>query len=370
MLSPEDNLRLNVMLANKPLAIRINESSMTLYALLPDGKEATVRLHASVKDEAYLKVVRELLEEHAMSGSGYPLSLKRWSRMGQTQHENLAPLLLLGEEEAVIAVVHAPNLTPEIAENAWWAMPESTNARELLRHPKIVTSSLAPVLAAHLEEYLAFETEALYMAESVCLMLQEGLLTPEQQAKLWRKAQHKNAYLLGFLWAGEHIELGMPARDDLPQLEIALKDLGDNPLAKLLLRLSSSRGQNFIALALKVLKKPNNQEIVNQYLDILAANFSPCRAEGFAAGEIDSLVAEAQACVAQMQGNEALLQALPNAQAQLAAMSILARLDYAVVRPIFSRSTAIGSLMRKKIKPVTDVIAEQLTILQQSIRDD
>ena len=33
-LSPEDALRLNVLLANQPQAIRINASSMTLFGLL------------------------------------------------------------------------------------------------------------------------------------------------------------------------------------------------------------------------------------------------------------------------------------------------------------------------------------------------
>ena len=42
-LSSEDELRLNVLLANKPLAIRIHESSMTLYGMLRDGEAVRLR---------------------------------------------------------------------------------------------------------------------------------------------------------------------------------------------------------------------------------------------------------------------------------------------------------------------------------------
>ena len=43
--------------------------------------------------------------------------------MGQARDDSLAQLLLLGEPEAVVAAVHAPGLTDELAARAWWAMP-------------------------------------------------------------------------------------------------------------------------------------------------------------------------------------------------------------------------------------------------------
>ena len=48
--------------------------------------------------------------------------LQRWTRMGQMRDESLEQLLLLGEPEAVVAVVCAPGLTDELARRAWWAM--------------------------------------------------------------------------------------------------------------------------------------------------------------------------------------------------------------------------------------------------------
>jgi len=35
-----------------------------------------------------------------------------------------------------------------------------------------------------------------------------------------------------------------------------------------------------------------------------------------------------------------------------------------VLNPVFSRTDAIGTVMRKKLKPVTDPIHEQITILK------
>ena len=94
-LSGEDTLRLNVMLANNPLAIRIHESSMTLYGLLESG-EATVKLNPTGNIDKYLGTVRSFLSEKALGNpGGYPLYLQRWTRQGQMREQSLEQLLLL-----------------------------------------------------------------------------------------------------------------------------------------------------------------------------------------------------------------------------------------------------------------------------------
>ncbi len=45
-------------------------------------------------------------------------------------------------------------------------------------------------------------------------------------------------------------------------------------------------------------------------------------------------------------------------------MTVLACLSVKLVNPIFARSDAIGTVMRKKIKPVTDPVFAQLKILR------
>ena len=139
-LSSEDSLRLNVLLAQKPQAVRIDESRMTLYALTEKG-EASVVLNPDCRDDQYLRRVRELLSMHALgSPGGYPVYITRWTRMGQEREiETLHKLLLLGEPEAVVAVAHAPGLTAELAGLAWWAMPEAENARQLLAQKQVAS---------------------------------------------------------------------------------------------------------------------------------------------------------------------------------------------------------------------------------------
>ncbi len=46
------------------------------------------------------------------------------------------------------------------------------------------------------------------------------------------------------------------------------------------------------------------------------------------------------------------------------AMLVLALLGEAVLNPVFSRTDAIGTVMRKKLKPLTEPIHEQINILK------
>lgn len=49
-LSPQDALRLNVLLANRPQAIRINESTMTVFGLSEQG-ESQIQLNPTGRDD-------------------------------------------------------------------------------------------------------------------------------------------------------------------------------------------------------------------------------------------------------------------------------------------------------------------------------
>jgi len=110
-LSREDALRLNVLLAGTLHAIRIDESALTVHGLSERG-EAHIKLNPCGRTDQYLRLVRETISGQVLgSPGGYPVYLKRWTRMGQARDESLAQLLKLGEPEAVSAVVHAPGLT-------------------------------------------------------------------------------------------------------------------------------------------------------------------------------------------------------------------------------------------------------------------
>jgi hypothetical protein len=116
--------------------------------------------------------------------------------MGQAKAESLEQLLMLGEPEAVAAVVNAPSLTAELARRAWWAEPNSQNARSMLANNFIVQSDFGQILARHLIDYLPFEEEPMHVIESVRLVLQADLITPADKQALWQKGKKKE-YLLG-----------------------------------------------------------------------------------------------------------------------------------------------------------------------------
>jgi hypothetical protein len=59
-----------------------------------------------------------------------------------------------------------------------------------------------------------------------------------------------------------------------------------------------------------------------------------------------------------------VLQQSPQLEPIVRAILMLSCLNVKLLNPIFARTDAIGSMMRKKIQPVTDPIFEQLTVLQ------
>lgn len=368
-LSPEDALRLNVLLANKPQAIRIHESSMTVFGLSEKG-EAAVKLNPNCRDEQYVKRVKELLSGHVMgSPGGYPVYLQRWTRMGQMRDDNLEQLLLLGEPEAVVATVGAQGLSDELARRAWWAMEDAENARQMLKKSAVVEGKMGPVLAEYLVEHLPFETEAEKQIETILLVLQPGLMQTEQISALWRKAQRKPSYYVGFIASlPDDIPDEVPAHGTLDQRGEFLESLAskDNPVAKALLRVLSPAGQAFLSTVHKIFKKPANQEVVNSTLDCIAGYFSPIRPEGYVDATLEELSEEAEAWFQANQDIAEIVQQIPELSDQLKAMRVLSGLSYGVVRPVFKGTTAIGSLMRRKLEPVMEPLSQQLACLAGS----
>lgn len=189
-LSNEDSLRLHVMLANSS-AIRIDESKMTVYGL-GEHQEYCVRLNANCKIDHYLKKVRELLSTVVLeSPRGYPLFISRWIRMDQMNHVDLSKLLLLGENEAIVAIAGSAELTNSLAEKAWWVSPTAENAQMMLKNKNIVNDSMGPILAQYLLEFLPFETESDKILITVALILQDGLISDEKKDKLWLQGKRK-----------------------------------------------------------------------------------------------------------------------------------------------------------------------------------
>jgi len=380
-LSTEDNLRLNVMLANKVDAVRINEGRMLVYGLAADN-EMQVQLNPNCRDELYIKQVRELLSGHVLgSPGGYPVFLKRWTRMGQMKDDSLADLLKLGEPEAVMAVVCAQGLTDELARLAWWAAPEAEHARRMLESAHVVNGTMGVELADFLIEFLPFEEDPHAIVRSVRLVLQSDLISDEAREKLWARGLKKNVYRIGFLEAcPDELPESVPARADIEQYQSQLKLLADkgNALAAHLMKIFSSEGQSFIHTGAMILKKPTNQEAVCALLNAVGRYFDheyepvidelgETASNAMAEQDINVLLENARQEVARP-GSElqAILDLFPELEAELVAVIALASVTDAVATPVFARTDAVGSVMRKKLAPVTAPLFEQFSCLSQT----
>ena len=355
-----------MLLANKPLAIRIHESSMTLFGLTPTG-EAQVKLNPNCRDEQYIKKVKEVLSSH-ISGSpgGYPVFIQRWTRMGQMRDDSLEQLLLLGEPEAVVAAVCAAGMTDELARRAWWAMEDAENARRLLEHEDVVKGEMGKVLASYLIEHLPFETEPEKMIQTVKRVLQPGLTESEVRQDLWKKGLRKGAYHVGFI-------LTIP--DDLPidanahalfdeiapkLLEFAEKG---NQAAAVLHKVLSAKGQAFLAALKIIMKKPSNQEVVNEALDAVRFYLSALRPEGDPDQTFEELREEAEQFVRDNEQVQEVLGIHEDIPQMVKSLRVLSGMGYGVLRPVFHDTTAIGSLMRRKLEPVFKQLHEEIQVL-------
>ncbi len=367
-LSDEDHLRLSVLLANPIEAIRVDEQNMTVYGLYGQ-QEAKVRLNPTGRPEQYLRCVRELLSGHALgSPGGYPAFLQRWTRMGQARDARLAELLMLGEPEAVVAVAAASGLTDELARRAWWVLPTPEIARCMLARECVVQGAMGKVLAEYLVEYLPFETEPSAIVATVRLVLQPGLVDDVTRRRIWARGHGKNVYYLGFLEATPDVlPEQAPARGDIGQIQKMLDPLAQdgNPYALHLLRVFSQPGQSFMVVSERILRRPASQEAAIAVMNVIGSYFRDSQ-------QIDELPREMAVAIdrAQMQYRHAaggplaeLVAAAPALEREIIALLVLSQVSETLLNPIFSHTTAVGSVMAKKLQPVVGPILDQYAVL-------
>jgi len=356
-LSHEDSLRLNVLMCQDVKAIRINESNMMLYALLSD-REVSIQLNANCSESKYLKQVREFLAFQVLgSPAGYPTFMKRWTRMGQARDTNLAELLKLGEPEAVVSVTHASGLTKELAEYAWWCKQSIESARQMLHQPNVVNSEFANDLAEFLIEFLPFEEEGKNIIETVNLLLKYDLVDEKTKQTLWRKGKRKPTYLIGFV-------LSLP--DDLPDIELSMphKDFEtirneatntntntNNVYHHQLARLYSQQGQHFINTLERIITGFSDQDSAILFFTAITAYFSEIRQEK---NSVNEAFAEIQK---RNSDNTGLMQ-------KYHAIHRLSLIEESNLNEILSHTNAVGTVLRRKLEPLTHSIQEDLAVLK------
>ena len=369
-LSAEDNLRMNVLLTQQLQAIRIDESKMIVHALSERG-EAKVILNPTCRDEQYLKLVKEFISTQVLgSPGGYPIYLRRWTRMGQAKHDSLERLLQLGESEAVIAVVHAEGLTNELARRAWWVMQTSNNARCMLERDTVAQGDMGKILAEFLVEFLPFEEEPKAVVDSVRLVLKPNLISQKTKESLWKRGQRKNAFLVGFMRSVPD-DLIFASKEHRQRADFCTKldRLADNKFAQILLRVTSEQGQAFLKTATTVLKKPSNQDVAIELLLAIANYFAEIKPKDFVpSNTFKTLPEKAKVCLSEpicdyTKEINSVISVLPDAEAWIEAMLVLSQLDIHLVNPIFARTDSMGTVMRKKLAPVFDPITDYVNRL-------
>jgi len=367
-LTPEDTLRLNVLLRNVK-AVRIDEQAMVVHGL-GEHAEARVPLNPDCRPSQYLRRVREFLSGATLgSPGGYPVYLRRWTRMGAVKASFLAELLMLGEPEAVTAVVSAEGLSEDIARRAWWASPTADIARRLLRQPAVRACSLGPELAMFLVEFLPFEQESQTVIETITEVLAPGLLAPETRARLWERGERQAAYRIGFLRAvPDDLPAPRAARDDLLAQAPALAQVAGsgNPFAAMLAKLLAAPGQAFLHQAHLALRQPGDQDSAVAALNSVANYLAPVRLDRDRERLVDRAVQRAHAACATGASHPALaelLDAAPALRAHCAAMLALAACDEEVLVPVFAQTDAVGTVMQRRLAPVLAPLFEQFAIL-------
>jgi len=340
-LASEDALRLAVLLAGEVHAVRIDEGALTLHALTPRG-EARVALHPEGRPERYLLRVREALAGHAMgSPGGYPVHLRRWTRSGHASPRNLEALLRLGEPEAVTAVALSAHLSDELARRAWWARPDDETARSMLGAEAVRRGSMGPLLARHLLDHLAFESDADAAIASVCAVAAAGLLDEGARARLWRAAANRPHYLIGWLAHAPHT---LPPAPALPlPAELAAAAAAGDALAGLLERCASPAGQGFLRALALALERPPTHDATFRLLDITAAWFAPARFDGPTPAPVAA--------------------AAPRTRAALTALAATGR---AAAEPILDRTSAVGPLMQRHLAPVLQPLLQHMQTLREA----
>ena len=367
-LSNEDNLRLNVLLAQSPQVIRINENRMEVQALTARG-EAKVALNPTGHAERYLSAVRELLSIKATgSPSGYPVFMKRWTRTGYLTN-NLEKMLLLGEPEAIVAVSHAPTITLPIAQWAWWANPSNEVAMGLLHHQVVVDSKLGLELAQQLIEFMPYEENSKTRVDMLRLCLQKDLLTAAQHKQLWQRTKRQNLYYVGFAFArGDIIPLDDPAHPAAIEIQSAFKraEVVDNPWATMLCYLLSADGQRWLQVIYGGLQKPADPEVVAALFTALDQRFNVPKPRG-GMREFSDIQQQVHQWLTAGSDDLALntcMAAVPTDHLPLLkAMLVLSQLGENSLNPILGRSDAIGSVLRKHLKPLFGPVEKQVIAL-------
>ena len=362
-LADEDTLRLNV-LATTALAIRIDEKTMCVEALT-EHQTHRIELKPTGHPDRYLRAVRENLSVLALgTPGGYPVFIRRWTRTGALETERLAGLLRLGEAEAVVAVAASPNLDDELARRAWWCLPTAEVARLMLSHPDVANGSIGPELSQFLLDHLPFEDTSRSIIDTVKLLLCSRLLNEGESGRLRARAENHVACMVGFLSAGPNY---LCAPEAAPRFDT--ESGNDALMEQLLQHAGSPQGQTFLRCAQQALEKAIDMDTVVDTLNALGDYGKPLRGETVlprSAQDLRQIVESlTNSSGTALDSDEVAANQSAQHPDRKSALITLGLCGEPLVAPFFAKSDAVGSLMRKKLKPVLQPVFAALETLME-----
>lgn len=266
MLTPEDTLRLNILISTC-VAIRIDVYKLVVVGLTKNKKEQTISLNPNRDRGKIIQAVQKLLVNQVLgSMGGYPSYLKRWSRMGQVGSANLSSLLKIGNIEAVVAVANSQNLNDKVLDLVWWCATntdqQSEIGRFLLMRDFVIQHPIGNQIANYLLEFLPFTDDTTQLINTINLILQADLISQAEKNKLWKQGQRKTAILIGFI---ERMQGKLPNNDSTLALNIDIKELAC---------VSSEQSQILLKTIIYILNKINQEHVLYHALEVLGRHLS------------------------------------------------------------------------------------------------
>ncbi len=343
MLTPEDTLKLNVLMATCD-AIRIDVYKLVVVGLTGDKKEQTIALTPTGDSSKYIEAVQKLLVTQILGGmGGYPSYLKRWSRMGQVESANLKSLLKIGNIEAVVAVSNSQNLDDEVLDLVWWCATNTDQQAEigrfLLTRKFVVKHPVGKQIAHYLLEFLPFTDDTTQLIDTTNLLLQGDLISQKAKDRLWKQGQRKTAFLVGFIERNTH---NLPNSDDTIALDSDIKELDC---------INSRQGQIMLKTIAIILKKINQEHVLYRTLEILG---------NYVAHPMIRPLASIEQCQNQAQQ---VAENLGLTDEKIKARLLLASVSEQLVVSTISAHSLAGSAIRKKLSNTLVPIQDALKLL-------
>ena len=199
--------------------------------------------------------------------------------------------------------------------------------------------------------------------------MQGDLVTEKVRNDLWKKGQRKNALLVGFLKSlPNNLPVKYSEHKELAVIKEKLSSLKDNVFSKIILGLLSKEGQAYLSTVEAVMKKPSNQDVVISLFDTVKNYFKSVCPNQTEYQDIEVLLTDANKYVdvtaTQFDDLKVFLEKHPELSGMVKSIIILSLINESLLNPVFSRTDAIGSLMRKKIDHIISPLANEISILK------